>query len=127
MGMPIITIDREPTVPTDGGEKVAAGGTRNTDADSTPTYLSTESLTFTGATTVGIAAVAVYGQVAGAEASPTVILWVAGILGVILIALGLAARTNKRGEWYNWLGQVVLGLFNTVLLAAALLGVYRGT
>jgi hypothetical protein len=44
--MPVISIDREPSIATDRGE-VAAGGTKKTDAKSTPTFLPTESLTFT--------------------------------------------------------------------------------
>jgi hypothetical protein len=56
-----------------------------------------------------------------------VILWVAAAaLGIIMIILGFVAPTNEKGEWHNWVAQFVLGLFNTVLLAAALLGVFEG-
>jgi len=139
MGMPVLTIDREPSPTADrggevaaaadgGGQEVAAaGGLQRTDAPSTPTYLSTESLTFTGATTVGIAVVAIIGQMTNAEATPTVIVIVAGVLGAFLIIFGLFSPTNRRGGRMNMAGQIILGLFNSVLLASALLGVYKGT
>lgn len=132
MGLPVFTIDRELAVdanPQKGktrGRPRTAGGTKQTDAGSTPTYLATESLTFTSATIIGTALVTIYEQVAGTESTPRSVFYISLIVGVIMIVLGLIGKTNERPKGTDIVGQIIVGLFNTAILAAAMQGIFFG-
>lgn len=119
MGLPIVTIDRG--VPP--GAPQTAGGTSVTDAKSTPTFLSSESLTFPGVSLVSLGLVQIWETAVGHDVSNLQIFWLAAGLGAALIILGLSGNTNDTKNFRNIFGQVVIGVINTVLLYGVMLGV----
>lgn len=121
MGLPILSIDRATT--TDDDAPRTAGGTVNTGAKSTPTFLSTESLTFPGVSLISLGLVQIWNRATGSDATPSQVAIMAGVLGLILIIWGLLGTTNDRKNATNIFGQIVIGLFNTVLLFGVMLGV----
>lgn len=99
-------------------------------ADATPakaTFITETALTFTVANTGGIGILTVYGLLDNKISAPAVVV-VAVILGLLVTALGTPwtapdGADPKSGEmWRKILIQVVIGLFNTALLAVALWG-----
>jgi hypothetical protein len=124
MGMAVVSIDR--AVGADGDSPLVAGGTTTTDARSTPTFLSTESLTFPGVSLVSLGLVQIYNRATGSTASPLVILMMAGTLGALLIVWGLLGTTNARTGLADVVGQVIIGALNTILLYGVMLGVAGG-
>lgn len=121
MGMPIVSIDRAVSAVENAPQ--TAGGTMNTDAKSTPTFLSTESLTFPGISLMSLGLVQIYSRATGAPASPLQIAAMAGVLGLMLIVWGLLGTTNDRRNLTNIAGQVIIGTLNTCLLYGVMLGV----
>lgn len=124
MGAPIVTIDR--AVGSTQTAARAAGGTTRTKAASTPTFLSTESLTFPGVSLISLGLVQIYEKADGEPATTGTIGVMAGVLGLIVIIWGLLSPTNARGDWRNMIGQVLIGLLNTALLFGVMLGVGTG-
>lgn len=124
MGMPILSIDRAVSEAPDAPE--TAGGMAATDAKSTPTFLSTESLTFPGVSLISLGLVQIWNKAFGVAASPTNIAVMAGVLGLILIVWGLFGATNERKNFQNVLGQIIIGVLNTFLLYGVMLGVTMG-
>ena len=100
-------------------------------AEDTPakaTFITETALTFTVANTGGIGILTVYGLLDNDITAPAVVA-VAVILGLLVTALGTpwtasaGGAPHRSGEtWRKLLIQVVIGLFNTALLAVALWG-----
>ena len=120
MGAPIVTIDRG--VVAGSNPARTAGGMVKTDAGSTPTFLSTESLTFPGVSLISLGLVQVYERALDRSASTVELALMAATLGAIVILWGLLSRTNERGKWQNVVGQVLIGVLNTALLFGVMLG-----
>ncbi len=99
-------------------------------ADDTPakaTFITERALTFTVANTGGIGILTVYGLLNNAITAPSVVA-VAVILGLLVTALGTPWQLPSGSlfgdgeKWRNFFIHVVIGLFNTALLAVALWG-----
>jgi hypothetical protein len=124
MGMPIVSIDR--AVSAEDNAPQAAGGTDVTSAKSTPTFLSTESLTFPGVSLISLGLVQIWNKAAGVPATPTQVAFMAGALGLILIVWGLLGITNDRKNVRNTVGQIIIGVLNTAVLYGVMIGVSTG-
>jgi hypothetical protein len=124
MGMAILTVDRAVDAAADAPQ--TAGGTVTTAAKSTPTFLSTESLTFPGVSLVSLGLVQIWGKASGTPPTSMEIAVLAGALGLLLIVWGLLGTTNDRRDPTNLVGQVIVGLLNTALLYGVMLGVTTG-
>ena len=120
MGMPILSIDRAAARAPD--TQVTEGGTKKTDAKSTPTFLSTESLTFPGVSLISLGVVQIWNRAFGVDATSLQVAFMAGVLGVLLIIWGLVGTTNKATARDKF-GQVIIGILNTILLYGVMLGV----
>jgi hypothetical protein len=101
--------------------------TKTPTKESTPTYLSGESLTFPLITGVGTAAITMWAALRDTEPTANVVVTVAIICGILVTIWGVvdanAASTEKKkltsGDLFK---RTVIGVLNTVLLAAALWG-----
>ena len=118
--MPVVSIDRATANAPD--TQVTAGGTKKTDAKSTPTFLSTESLTFPGVSLISLGLVQIWNRAFGTDATSLQIAIMAGVLGLVLIVWGLVGTTNKATAQEKF-GQVIIGILNTILLYGVMLGV----
>lgn len=97
--------------------------TTTTRGTTTPTYLSQESLTFAGSTVVGTAAAGLWAAWSGEPITVRNVVVLAGTLGAVLTLVGLFFDEGSKGRSPRQVfGQLVVGLFNTVLLAATLWG-----
>ena len=83
----------------------------------------TESLTFPGVSLISLGLVQIWNKAFGTDASPGQVAIMAGVLGLILIVWGLLGTTNDRRNLPNIVGQVLIGILNTVLLYGVMLGV----
>lgn len=122
MGMAIVSIDRSPADAMPAGGHTA-GGTRSTSAAGTPTFLSTESLTFPGISLISVGLVTIWEKAVGHDVSTANIAALAASLGAFLIIWGLLMSTNDGRKWPNWFGQLAIGVINTALLFGVMLGV----
>ena len=93
------------------------------DAESTPTFLSTESLTFPGVSLISLGLVQIWERAVGEEATAGQVGIMAGVLGLVLIVWGLLGTTNDKKDLKNIVGQVIIGILNTVPLDGVMLGV----
>jgi ABC-type cobalamin transport system permease subunit len=118
--MSFLTIDRGTVKKVDTDGTVVA-----TEAPSgtTATYLSLESLTFPGMTGVATIIVALVARLTGQAASPVIIISVAVVIGALLIVIGLLDPKRADQSNYGTFVQIVIGVFNTALLAAAMFGI----
>lgn len=94
--------------------------------ESTPTYLSGESLTFPLVAGVGTAAITLWAAVRDVEPTVELVIVVAILCGILVTIWGLidakkAAGAAKlaSGDYFK---RTVIGVLNTILLAAALWG-----
>ena len=94
--------------------------------ESTPTYLSGESLTFPLVAGAGTAAITLWSAVRDVEPTVELVIVVAILCGVLVTIWGLidakeaaGAAELARGDYFK---RAVIGVLNTVLLAAALWG-----
>jgi hypothetical protein len=113
-------------------ERVGAYATSNgqngvanpdTGARKTATYLSEESLTFPGMTGVASILVLLYARATNQPPTDVVVLGAAVLVGAALTVIGLLDPSRKDKGRYATFVQLVIGFFNTALLAAAVLGV----
>ncbi|MGB3828556.1 MAG: hypothetical protein WA962_07225 [Ornithinimicrobium sp.] len=117
-----MSIDRSMTDDAGGGGH-AAGGTKSTPTVATPTFMSTESLTFPGVSLISLGLVSIWQKAVGHDVSNLQIGMLAGILGLVLIIQGFVMTTNDGRRWPNWFGQLAIGIINTALLYGVMLGV----
>jgi hypothetical protein len=89
----------------------------------TPTYLSAESFSFSGVT--GATGIVVGLVAAITKTTPTalVVVIVAAAVGGMLLAIGLLDKTRDDQTAAGTAKQVFIALFNTAILAAAILGI----
>lgn len=93
----------------------------------TASFIEEKSLTFTIANTGGVAVVSVAGLI-GFGVDGQLVAWVAGVLGVLVTVIGTPWVKPKPPEPQGLeyvrrvLGQLVIGVLNTALLAVALWG-----
>jgi hypothetical protein len=99
-------------------------GAEASDQQGQPAFVTTQSLaTFVGASAVVAAVWKVVAAVGGSWADSRVVpLVLCALVGVYLIAKGLEGSTTFSEKW----GAVLVGLFNTVLLWAAVVGIDVG-
>lgn len=120
--MGVLTINR----PVDSGAPAApAAPAAAADATTTTTatYLSQESLTFPVITSVASFTVLVINAVTGAKLSNVGIAIVGAVFGGLLIVYGFVSQSGLAASKPRYFGQIFVGLCNTILLIAALLGV----
>ena len=122
MGMAVVSIDRSVTDVAEGRDRTA-GGTTSTSAPATPTFMSTESLTFPGISLISLGLVTIWEKAVGHDVSNLQIGVLAGILGLVLIIQGFLMNTNDGRKWPNAFGQLAIGVINTALLYGVMLGV----
>ena len=108
-------------------EPAAAEAEGGPSGEATPTFLSGESLTFPLVTGVGTAAITMYSAARSVEPTVGVVLAVSFVCGAIVTIWGLVDATeasgSQRGLGFGvYFKRTVIGLLNTVLLAAALWG-----
>jgi uncharacterized membrane protein HdeD (DUF308 family) len=120
MGAAVVSIDR--TVAEPGSDRTA-GGTRTTGASATPTFMSSESLTFPGVSLVSIGLVTIWEKAVEHPVSNRQIGVLAAVLGLVLITQGFLMDTNDERRWRNLFGQLAIGVLNTALLYGVMLGV----
>jgi hypothetical protein len=96
----------------------------NMKKETTPTYLSGESLTFPLVTAVGSAALTVIIAL-GRQPTPWTALIIAIVCGALVTIWGFVDAKAAGGRSYSagvWFKLIVTGALNTVLLTTALLG-----
>jgi hypothetical protein len=89
----------------------------------TPTFVSTESLTFPGISLISLGLVQIWAATTGHAASPHEILLIASVLGGSLIVYGLLNVEGQTRRLRDIVGQLIIGVLNTVVLYGVMLGV----
>lgn len=124
-----ITVDSS-TAPVAGGDGGGGGGAGGGDGGSggekstaTPTYLSGESLTFPLVAGVGTAALTIITAILKHTPGPILVFVVATVLGAIVTIWGFGeTKGAAKPSRFQIFKYAIIGLLNTVLLAAALWG-----
>ena len=87
--------------------KIDRGVTPAGPGGATPTFLSTESLTFPGVSLISLGLVQIWSATVGHPATPTQILMIACLLGGSLVAYGLLSLSDGRPRLRDVVGELM--------------------